>query len=156
LEFEEGSMLRVIGERAFVSSIIEELRIPKSVRILEPFCFDMCHSLRTLEFETDSVLEEIGREAFAGASIQKLRIPKSVRALKSGCFHGCPLQDVVLEEGAALVEIGRHAFDRSWPCLESIIDSQAAVPTQDKELPTQDKELPDVFDPSSWGDYQFW
>jgi hypothetical protein len=105
------NMLKRICINAFIKCRIEEIRIPKTVEVLEIHCFSLCEQLRVVEFEEGSVLKEIGEMAFSRTAISKIRIPKSVETIKMQCFAECSqLREIEIERESVLKTISKRAF----------------------------------------------
>jgi hypothetical protein len=81
LEFETGSQLRCIGERAFDKCVtLYSICIPRSTECLCHFCFRKCDNLREVRFEAGSKLRRIESDTFSGcSSLRWIRIPMSLK-----------------------------------------------------------------------------
>lgn len=87
LKFEEGSVLREIGESAFRYRKVRQFNLPSS-------------------------LEKIGKWAFNEALLSSLIIPKNVTYIGEMAFGACPaLTKVKFEDGDKPLEIGYSAFN---------------------------------------------
>jgi hypothetical protein len=112
--FEEGSILREIGKKAFDGCGIERIIIPKSVEILSELCFSGCNHVKEVTFEEGGVLKEIGKDAFGRCGIERIIIPRSVEILSGSCFRGCEnLKEVAFEEGSVLDLAARRKLEFS-------------------------------------------
>lgn len=77
----DGEELRIIGQRAFAeeAQFTEKIRIPSSVRLIEPYAFDLCLSLREVILEEG--VRELGREWLISTRVEKVFIPSTVRKI---------------------------------------------------------------------------
>ena len=64
IKFESPSTLIRIESKAFASSGLKQIEIPKSVKILCSECFHECSSLEMIRFESTSTLNQIESKAF--------------------------------------------------------------------------------------------
>ena len=87
--FEEGSVCKSIGEKAFAfCSSLTSIEIPDSVTSIGSSAFYDCSSLTSIEIP-DSVTS-IGSSAFSGcSSLTSIEIPDSVTSIGSSAFSGC-------------------------------------------------------------------
>ena len=82
----------------FYGSGIESIKIPSTVKTIEPLSFVSCVNLRSVEFSEG--LETIGAGAFAGSGIVDVILPSSTRTLYANAFEECTsLRNVRLNEG---------------------------------------------------------
>jgi hypothetical protein len=81
LQFEPGSQLRCIGEKAFAHcAAISSISIPASTEVLSRSCFRDCASLAEFHFEAGSKLRRIEGDSFRSCDALKgLFIPMSVK-----------------------------------------------------------------------------
>ena len=97
LDFEEGSNLEIIGEKAFYGCRIETITIPKSVKVIKEGAFSECQWLKNVYFEDGMCLERIEGRAFYGASqYDNVTIPKSVQYIGVSVYYNV---DEVYYEG---------------------------------------------------------
>ena len=102
--------------------------IPKSVEIIEKYCFNKSNTffhynteLQSVTFEPGSQLTEIRDGAFYCCNgLKRIEIPKSVKKFGIGSFFGCKnLESVTFEEGSQLEILGESCFNLC-PKLKSI------------------------------------
>ena len=62
IEYEEGNMLEHIGEGAFMCPLVEEMPIPRSVKIIGEYAFSLCSNLKTFEMVGSGTGNYIVRE----------------------------------------------------------------------------------------------
>lgn len=80
--------LTSIGEGAFLFSGLEEVVLPKGIKVIEKSVFARCESLKSIEIP-DSV-ETIGQRAFSGCCCLKvIEIPNSLKFIDKSAFEGC-------------------------------------------------------------------
>ena len=83
--FEENSQLEEICKFAFDGcNNLSEIRLPKSVKILEKSAFSNCDKLSNFSIETDSKLVKIGENIFPYSNITELFIPDSLEEIEEG------------------------------------------------------------------------
>ncbi|MDO5078759.1 MAG: leucine-rich repeat domain-containing protein, partial [Streptococcus minor] len=99
IEFEEGSRLREIGDKAFYFSNFSEFTLPDTVELIGNSAFDFNRSLRTIDISPNSQLKIIGNRAFkTNDKMQKLFIPKGVSSIGSEVLAGNQqLREVVVD-----------------------------------------------------------
>lgn len=68
--------VKQIGARAFESSTLKSIVIPKNVQVIEKFAFENCVNLEYVELKEG--LKKIERSAFEGIKIKSIVIPSSV------------------------------------------------------------------------------
>jgi hypothetical protein len=96
---------------AFVGATLKKIVIPKSVELIDPYCFSQCRSLSEVLFESGSRLRKIGRNAFARIGIKVISIPSDVEVLGIGCFSQCKcLETVNFAGNSRLSRIDGRAF----------------------------------------------
>jgi hypothetical protein len=81
--------LHVIGRNAFTKCGLRSIVIPRSVEVLEAYCFNDC-DLTQVTFENDSQLKRIGNWAFdsvRAAHIEYIDIPKRVEFIAPTAFR---------------------------------------------------------------------
>lgn len=86
LNVEIPADVQIIEDFSFVDSIVQEIKIPKSVRKIGKFTFANS-KLRNISFEEGSNLEEIEEGAFKETSIKFLDLPSSITKLSKGAFY---------------------------------------------------------------------
>ena len=91
IQFSEDSELRIIDDKAFEKSSIENIIIPPHVSRIGESSFCFCFNLNTIEFSQNSELETIRNDAFFNSSIQQITIPSSVTEIGKESFGGCDL-----------------------------------------------------------------
>lgn len=80
----------IIGEGVFaMNEKIEKVKLPSSIKELEPYAFTYCSNLKDIEVDNTSNITKIGRGAFQGTAFEKFEIPASVTFIGEGAFDGC-------------------------------------------------------------------
>lgn len=136
VSFEAGSQLEEIGARAFYySNLLEEITIPKSVKVIGPYAFYYCSALKTLEFEEGGTEPlTIGASAayytslglltkttasgysfYSAKSLEEVHLPSRTVELGGGSYGGCfswcdLLREVTFGENSQLQNIGQYTF----------------------------------------------
>lgn len=86
-----------LAKRAFESCSVEEIRLPRALRVIGERAFAGCKGLKEINFDADSALEEILPEAFYGAGLELFVAPPSLRRLGDLAFGACnDLKEVCL------------------------------------------------------------
>ena len=101
--------LKSIGKEAFANTLIEEVRIPKSVEIIKEAAFADCKSLETIAFMLNSNLKTIERFAFSDCNykLELLDLPSSVETIGTYAFSG-KFKRITI--GSKIKSIGPYAF----------------------------------------------
>jgi hypothetical protein len=76
--FAQGSMLRVIQERAFRCSGVAEIAVPDNVETIESHCFFGCRRLHRVTFGAKARVRDIQPFAFAESGLTALVLPDSL------------------------------------------------------------------------------
>lgn len=90
---------------------LRDLNIPDSVTTLESKAFYNCQNLTSIHIGNG--LRSIGSDSNTNifmycSDLKKVHIPSNIKYICNGAFYGCPLHDVVFEEGVE--EISDGAF----------------------------------------------
>ena len=93
---------------AFSRSCFEDIRLPRTLRVIEKGTFQGCKNLQSVAFPDGSELEEIREAAFQGCGLKSFTAPPSLKKIGDMAFARCPLKHFQLNEG--IQEIG-------WLCL---------------------------------------
>ena len=97
VRFQEGSCLRLIGDRAFGMTGISEFICPKFVARIGQQAFELCGRLRSIVL--GEKLEKIEPYCFHRSGLQKIDIPASVRVIEKYAFWDCrSLSEVAFPE----------------------------------------------------------
>ena len=126
VSFEEGSLLKEIGELSFANSAITSIAIPAKVYRIAGAAFHNCTSLFTIEFDKLSALETIEYSlynhspndraqlngAFYGCTaLTSITLPASLTEIAKYSFYGCTaLKTIKFSENATLATIGDYGF----------------------------------------------
>ena len=98
-----------IGDRAFICSTLDEVRIPASIRAIGKESFAEGKRLRTVKLEEG--LREIGDLAFSECRLlEQVNIPASVESLGSRVFNQCRLRACGKNRGLVVSEDNRRYF----------------------------------------------
>ena len=108
----QGKPVTAIAKDAFNKSLLLDVTIPASVKVLEEGCFAQCNYLRKVIFAQQSQLTTIAASAFNGCSaLETITIPKNVTEIGQKAFAYCQkIKSVKFVEGIKLVTIGDQAF----------------------------------------------
>ena len=114
-----SSTIERIGKEAFCcfmgkSSLLREIDIPDSVRVIDDECFRESKYLSRVTFGPSSRLERIGVASFSMTGVTEIHIPDSVKELGDGCFFKClQLTRVTFSRNSSLRSIGTQCFQAS-------------------------------------------
>jgi hypothetical protein len=75
-----------IGSRAFESTRIIYITIPRHVQILCSYCFSSCKSLSSISFETESELTRIEAGAVYCTSLPSVLVPENTSFVAQSAF----------------------------------------------------------------------
>ena len=85
-----------IGDNAFNGSLVREVTIPNSVKVIgaNAFCYSSLHT-----FNCNDSLESIGNYAFVQSGINSIYIPKTVKKIGSLAFNVCEyLSSIIVDD----------------------------------------------------------
>ena len=96
----------VIRSYAFSNSVVSTLRIPDSVKVIEPYAFFNAGALRHVELPMG--LQRIEEGTFMGCeALRSATIPRTVNYIGKHAFAGCSaLQRIRLPEGVTMIDQG--------------------------------------------------
>lgn len=80
--------LEVINVNCFCCSGLENIIIPRSVKLIGDNAFEYCESLKYVCF-LGSALETIGECAFSHSALESFVAPSSLLEIKESAFFGC-------------------------------------------------------------------
>lgn len=103
--FESESSVQYIERRAFYSSKIKEIEIPRSVRYIYQNAFSYS-SIEEVNFEDNSCLEAIsGSMFFECNQLEKINIPSSIKSIGTFAFFKCTsLKEITIPDGVKVYE----------------------------------------------------
>ena len=101
--------LRKLGESAFSSSSVADIRLPSTLKRLEAKTFCCCKNLRSVEIPNG--VEHIGERCFALSGIEEIALPSSLKEIGEGAFSGCDRLRVVRVEEDCTLDIRRYVND---------------------------------------------
>jgi hypothetical protein len=88
-------------------SILKNIRLPKTMRVIGPRALKWCISLEHVELPPN--LKRIGYETFYYCiSLRHIDLPASLEKIDDSAFYFGRLEDVTIPEG--LIDLGSHAF----------------------------------------------
>lgn len=103
--------INVFDYLIFARRDIEKAQIPEFIRIIGPYAFECCKSLKSIEFPENSELEIIEQNAFSKSSIVNISIPEKVTKIGDNCFSECKnIEKIVFSYNSKLESIGKRAF----------------------------------------------
>ena len=100
VKFEEGSRLKIIGQKAFSSCAITELTIPASVVTIEYDAFGSCNLLERVNFEANSQIQTLSGFRFCD-NLKKLVVPDGVTRI-TGIAGNKSLTEIILPQSLKL------------------------------------------------------
>ena len=128
---EEG--VHRIGTGAFSNSLLESVRLPRTLHRIPDSCFAGAKLLHVMIPEG---IEEIGAHAFEETCLETVHLPQSLRVLEDTALCGCAsLSEIEVDEGnpwltqvSGLVLDAQQTHVLAWPagqaCEELIVPSQ--------------------------------
>lgn len=75
-----------IGNYSFFKSSIDEIFIPKNVKVIEKNAFQNCHNLKILTFDVDSKLTNVGSNAFQSSAVISFVFPPKIKKIKNNAL----------------------------------------------------------------------
>lgn len=127
----DGLTVVKIGDEAFRDNlIIDSIKLPSTIRVIETLAFADCRSLKSVIFEENSQLEKIGSGAFGFCtSLNNIILASGVTYIGSTAFEACiSLEEINLPGN--LTFIGYSAF-ASCIKLKNIIIPSSVIEIQD-------------------------
>ena len=92
-----------------MTSSVEKVVVPASVREIGSHAFDNCQDLKEVVFQKGSRLEKVdGYSFYKCVSLSKIELPNSVQSIGEGCFGGSGLTTFTFPE--AVINLGAYAF----------------------------------------------
>lgn len=112
IEFEEGSNLSIIEERAFSGcKNLKSITIPAAVKEIKEKAFLNCTNLERVVFEKNSRLKNLNSACFSNTAITEITIPKPLEVVGTYAFDGASkLETVRFEDDSELTELLGWAF----------------------------------------------
>lgn len=102
----------VLEEACHEREDLEEIILPRSMRVIGPIAFAECPNLRKVSLNEG--LEEIGDGAFLGApQLTEIGLPSTLREIGPMAFYACGLSEITIPESVS--HIGENCF---WECSE--------------------------------------
>ena len=86
VDFEEGSVLEDIADKAFWRSGLQEIILPETVKTIGEVAFSETQ-VKAIQFPDN--ITAIGNQAFAFTSLESIDVPGSLVTLGSGAFQNC-------------------------------------------------------------------
>ena len=128
---EEG--VHRIGTGAFSNSLLESVRLPRTLHRIPDSCFA---GAKLLHVTIPEGIEEIGAHAFEETCLETVHLPQSLRVLEDTALCGCAsLSEIEVDEGnpwltqmSGLILDAQQTHVLAWPagqaCEELIVPSQ--------------------------------
>lgn len=85
--FLNDSLLKYIGDKAFSTSNISSITLPKSLVYIGDKSFFECQNLEHVVFLSPSKLEIIGKRAFKSTKVSEIDMPSTVKVIGEECFN---------------------------------------------------------------------
>ena len=97
--------LQKIGDSAFAYSKIENINLPKSIKIIESYAFHNCHSLKKVNLaNTDIRVLKAGTFYFC-TGLENIQFPEKFTTIRDSCFEDCrKLKDIVLPDTVRIID----------------------------------------------------
>ncbi|MBQ9716001.1 MAG: leucine-rich repeat protein [Clostridia bacterium] len=109
--FEQGSQLETIERHAFVSSDLQSISLPASLRTIDQDAFRVTPHLEHVSFEQNGLLQNIGTAAFYDSALKDFVLPDSVTTIEESAFYNCrDLKSFVIGKDSNLQEVKAGAF----------------------------------------------
>ncbi|MBQ8292515.1 MAG: leucine-rich repeat protein [Bacilli bacterium] len=90
IEFQQGTLLKILERGIFNSCALEKIEIPSSIEKIANGAFRNCSSLKEIIFSEDGSLLSIDSYAFEGlTSLEKIVLPKTIEELGGYIFSEC-------------------------------------------------------------------
>lgn len=99
--------LKITSNQFMGRADLEEIIIPKSVRVICGGAFYLCKNLKTVVFEDNSRLEEISSYAFQNChKLEIINIPDGVKRIRSHAFWACPmLSNINIPQSVEMIDV---------------------------------------------------
>jgi hypothetical protein len=78
--------VRAIRSRAFSSSSLTSIVIPRTVEVIGPECFRSCESLSSVSSESDSLLRRIESKEFSSTQLMSVSLPGDIPYIAANAF----------------------------------------------------------------------
>lgn len=105
----EGLPVAKIGDSAFRDTEIEEVILPESLQVIEPYAFAYCKKLANVEFKDG--LQKIDEAAFWDCeSLEAVEFPETLTEIGKWAFGFSGLKEIYIP--VSMETIGRGAFGR--------------------------------------------
>ena len=96
----EADTRSFLSRSVFGGSGLEEIRLPRALKVIGMYTFALCKNLKSVSFDADSALEEIGIRAFWGSGLESFSTPPSMKKIEPCAFFQCrELKNIALNEG---------------------------------------------------------
>lgn len=126
VDFSNANKLEEIGERAFYDCNINNLSIPKCVKVIGKEAFYNNSNLETLVLEENSLLEEIGMQAFNNTNIKEFVLPSGIKKIGENTFNTLDMEEFIIPN--SVEEINDVAFyDCKFKVLSFMDDTKLKV-----------------------------
>ena len=110
------SELSIIDTEAFISSNINEVRLPNSIKIINDRCFSQCDNLRSVDL-SETIVEIIPIEAFKQCiRLETVLLPKILKVIKSSALQITKINPIQFPH--SLETIMDHAFEQCTNIIE--------------------------------------
>lgn len=120
--------IKIIGPHSFAFTLIDEIKIPSSVTLIDTASFANCKYLKKIAFDEDSMLETIDYNAFAGSAISSISFPSKLKKIETFAFVFCSNLKIIEFKDDSLIEsIGHDPF--KW-CKDPICMAPARLSNQ--------------------------
>lgn len=108
----DGSLVKVVGEKAFANTGIVSVVLPDTLEAIEGFAFSGCENLEEVSRESEDLV--YGKNAFYRCSkLTSLSIPSGMKEVPQALLARCSsLVDVTIPEGT--VSLGRAVFGQDY------------------------------------------
>ena len=76
-----------IGKRAFSSTSLKSVKLPKNLKVLKKYAFSGCSYMEKISLPDSLTTIETGAVSYCG-NLKKISIPKNVKKIEQGAFNG--------------------------------------------------------------------
>ena len=170
VEYEEGNELESIGWGAFGCPFVEEMPVPRSVKVIGEYPFALCSGLKAFKMVGSGNGDYIVRDDILCVNLDGtiVRYPplkegsycdiRGVKGIAKGAFRDCiNLEEIAVNSSSEPMIIGREAFD-GCKNLVTVTGFESTNPTLDMTFNGCEKltsiELPTTVEEIGYGTFQ--
>lgn len=110
--FLNDSQLQELPEKIFSKTVIQNITLPKGLRVIGSEAFRECKELKTVQLNEG--LEVLKENCFMSTGLTLVNVPESVREINDGAFWKCQsLKQLNIPQTGSLQRIGLRAFSET-------------------------------------------